>query len=410
MSDIKTLFTDTSDQLTDGGVAYKSLYLKKAILSYFANEGKATIAELGKALNFSSPKITEVLNELINKELAKDYGKIESGVGRKPTLYGLNPNSIFFVGADIKRDYINIGMLDFNKKMISSRERIPFKLANTQASLNILCEILKEFIAEQKQKDKIAGVGLNLTGRINYKTGYSYSYFNFNEAPLSETIEKELDLPVFLENDSRAMAYGEFSNGLVQNEKNVIFINIDYGIGTGIMIEGKLYYGKSGFAGEFGHIPIFNNEIICQCGKKGCLETEASGHALTKLFIQMVKEGHSSIVTKKKANPDTILLEDIIEAAKNDDVLAIELIAKIGEKLGQGIAILINLYNPELVILGGSLASTGAYIRLPIKSAIHKYSLSTVNNDTELKMSVLKEKAGITGACLLVRNRILNQG
>jgi predicted NBD/HSP70 family sugar kinase len=103
-------------------------------------------------------------------------------------------------------------------------------------------------------------------------------------------------------------------------------------------------------------------------------------------------------------------LEDIIDAANNDDVLAIELIAKIGERLGRGIAILINLFNPELVILGGSLSSTGVYIRLPIKSAIHKYSLSTVNNDTELKMSVLKEEAGITGACLLVRDRILSQG
>src|SRR5699024_1785775 len=147
--------------------------------------------------------------------------------------------------------------------------------------------------------------------------------------------------------------------------------------------------------------------IICQCGKKGCLETEASGYALTKLFIQKVKEGHSSIITQQKKNPDTILLEDITNAAKKDDVLAIELIAQIGEKLGKGIAILINLYNPELVILGGSLSSTGAYIRLPIKSAIHKYSLSTVNKDTELKMSVLKEKAGIIGACLLVRDRIL---
>jgi predicted NBD/HSP70 family sugar kinase len=175
----------------------------------------------------------------------------------------------------------------------------------------------------------------------------------------------------------------------------------------GIMINGQLYYGKSGFAGEFGHIHVFNNEIICHCGKKGCLETEASGQALLKLFTRKLKEGASSIVTKKLKNPDAILLDDIIEAANHDDVLAIECIAEIGEKLGEGIATLINLYNPELVILGGSLSATGAYIRLPVKSAIYKYSLSLVNTDTELKMSTLGERAGIIGACLLVRNRLL---
>ncbi len=406
MPSIHFFFKELLQKNADG-VTFKNLHLKKAILSYFANTGKATITELGKELKFSGPKITGMLSELREANFVKDYGKIESGVGRKPILYGLNPDSMFFVGADIKKDYINIGMLDFNKKMIQFQQRIPYQLSNTPDSLHALCEILQTFIVEQKQKEKIVGIGLNLSGRVNNRTGYSFSYFHFNEEPLSKTIETELQLPVFLENDSRAMAYGEFSGELVKDKKNVIFINLDYGIGTGIMIDGHLYYGKSGFAGEFGHIPIFNNEIICQCGKKGCLETEASGYALARIFIERVKEGYSTIISQKKPDPDSILLEDIIEAANHDDVLAIELIAQIGEKLGKGIAILINLYNPELVILGGSLSSTGAYIRLPIKSAIHKYSLSTVNKDTDLKMSVLKEKAGVIGACLLVRNRIL---
>ena len=114
------------------------------------------------------------------------------------------------------------------------------------------------------------------------------------------------------------------------------------------MVDGSLCYGKSGFAGEFGHMPIFNNEIICQCGKKGCLETEASGYALTRKFIKMVKEGHSTIISIKKPDPDTILVQDIIEAANNDDVLAIEFLADIGEKLGRGIAILINVRLPSV--------------------------------------------------------------
>src|SRR5690606_25453235 len=112
----------------------------------------------------------------------------------------------------------------------------------------------------------------------------SYSFFHFGEEPLSKVLESALGIKVYLENDSRASAYGEFSSGVVTVERNVLYLNLDDGLGMGIMFDGQLYYGKSGFAGEVGHIPFFGNEIICQCGKKGCLETEASGWALTRIF------------------------------------------------------------------------------------------------------------------------------
>lgn len=407
MNSVTAFFADLHNEAVDG-VAFKNLHLKKQILAYFATTGNATISELSKELNFSSPKIAELLGDLIEDGLVKDYGKAESGIGRRPNVYGLKPNSVFFIGVDVKKYHINIGLLDFKKTLIKTKEKIPFQLKNSPESLDELCGIILDFtkglssIAEQ-----IVGIGINLSGRINYKTGYSYSFFHFSEEPLSQIIEKKVGIKTYLENDSRAMAYGEFCNGIVADEKNVLYINMDYGIGLGIMINGQMYYGKSGFAGEFGHIRVFHNEIICHCGKKGCLETEASGYALLQLFTQKLREGASSIVTKKNKNLDDILLDDIISAANHDDVLAIECIAEIGEKLGEGIAMLINLYNPELVILGGSLSATGAYIRLPVKSAIFKYSLSLVNTDTELKMSKLGEQAGVIGACLLVRNRLL---
>src|SRR5690606_22852293 len=170
---------------------------------------------------------------------------------------------------------------------------------------------------------------------------------------------------------------------------------------------GKLYYGKSGFAGEFGHIPWLQNDIICHCGKKGCLETEASGMAIVKTLIKKLEEGATSIITDKVKDHSQIKIQHIIEAALHDDMLAIDLIASAGDKIGRGIASLINLFNPELVILGGILAEADAYIRLPIKNAINKYSLNLVNTDTKLTMSELGKKAGIVGACLLVRNSVL---
>lgn len=133
----------------------------------------------------------------------------------------------------------------------------------------------------------------------------------------------------------------------------------------------------------------------------------ASGWALTRMLKERLKEGATSILTQKNANPN-LNMESIIAAANNDDVLAIEMIAKIGDNLGRGIALLINLFNPELVILGGCLSATEDYIKLPIKSAINKYSLSLMNTDTALKISTLGERGGIFGACLLTRNRLFN--
>ncbi|MBB5439271.1 putative NBD/HSP70 family sugar kinase [Pedobacter sp. AK017] len=404
----KTFFEElNSENVT--GVAYKNVSLKKNVISYFANVGNATIADLCKELNLSAPKVTALLSDLILDGLIKDYGKVESTGGRKPNLYGLVPDSAFFIGVDIKQNHINIGLSDLQKNLIKVSEKLPYHLDNNKESLESLCSLIIDFINELTiPKEKLLGIGINLSGRINYATGYSYSFFYFNEEPLSKIIETKIGIRVFLENDSKSMAYGEFSAGVVGAEKNVLFLNLDHGIGLGILINGQLYYGKSGYSGEFGHIPLFDNEIICHCGKKGCLETEASGWALTRMFKERLLEGSSSILSQNNASTAALKMEDIINAANNDDVLAIELIARIGENLGRGIALLINLFNPELVILGGSLAATEEYIRLPIKSAINKYSLSLVNQDTNLKMSKLGERAGIIGACLLVRNRLLS--
>ncbi len=126
----------------------------------------------------------------------------------------------------------------------------------------------------------------------------------------------------------------------------------------------------------------------------------------------MVKEkiaaGSSTILSQKVTDPNDLKLEDLIEAAKNEDMLMIELLAELGEKLGRALAVLINLFNPELVILGGTLSETADYLRLPARSALNKYSLSLVNNDTQVKLSKLGEKAGVMGACLIARNKVLS--
>lgn len=406
LSNLRDFFLDI--QLTDG-VSFKNSLMKKKILAHFADQGNATLADLGNELKLSTPKVNELILELIHVGLVKDYGKINAGVGRKPHIYGLEADSASFVGVDVRQNSVNIGLMNFKRTLIQFEEKVPYVLNDTPESLEHLCSIIEKFIDQPNiQKEKILGIGINLSGRINHRTGHSYSYFHFEEEPLSKVIEKRLGILSYLENDSRAMAYGEFCNGVVDREKNVLFIHLDEGIGMGILIEGKLYYGKSGFAGEFGHIPTFDNEIICHCGKKGCLETEASGRSITRDFIQKIKEGATSIVTHKRTDIEKIQLGDIIDASINDDMLAIEILNEAGLKIGKSIAALINLFNPELIILGGCISYAGDYIKLPIQGAINKYSLSLVNNDTQVKISTAGEQAGVLGACLLVCDKIFH--
>jgi len=391
------------------GVAYKNIRLKKKILAYFATQELGTIAELSKAFNISIPKINESINELIEEKLVKDYGKQTSNVGRKPNNYGLEANSAFFLGVQVSHDYLSIAMINMKKELVANKHEIPFSLENNEESLKNICKEIKDFIGKLNiKKEKILGIGINLSGRINYRTGYSYSYFNFYEDPLSNYFEQEIGIRTFLENDTKALSYGEFSSSLVTTEKDALFINVDNGIGLGIMINNQIYYGKSGFSGEFGHIPIFDNDIICKCGKKGCLETEASGYALRQRIIEEIKGGATSILTKKFTNIEDIRLHDIIAAAKIDDTLSIEGINSIGEKLGRGLAALINIFNPELIIIGGLLANSEEYLSLPLKNAINKYSLSIVNKDTKIVMAHYSEKSAAIGACLLLRDRLLS--
>ena len=195
--------------------------------------------------------------------------------------------------------------------------------------------------------------------------------------------------------------------GCVKGEKDIIFVNVSWGVGIGIIIDGKVYTGKSGFSGEFGHVNAYDNEIICHCGKKGCLETEASGSALHRILLERIKSGESSILsTRISGEEDPITLAEIITAVNKEDLLCIEIVEEIGQKLGKQIAGLINIFNPELVIIGGTLSLTGDYITQPIKTAVRKYSLNLVNKDSAIITSKLKDKAGIVGACMLARSRM----
>ena len=406
MIDFSDVLKFSSDKIS--GTEYKNSILKKNILIYMAKFGEVTIADLARELNVSVPSVTKLVTELKEDGYLEDNGKIETSGGRRPNVFGLAADAFYFLGVDVRRRRLDIALLDFQGNIIEKKEGIPFVLENTMAAFEQICLEINNFIDESSLgKEKIIGVGISLTGRVDSNDGYSYTYFNFNETPLTDLFEERLGIRSYIENDSRAMVYAEKIFGVVKEEKNVLFLNLGRGIGVGEMFDGKLYYGKTGFAGELGHIPLLDNEIICHCGKKGCLETEASGIALEKMFIEHLAAGETSVLSEKWKSGEDILLYDIIEAANNDDVLSITLIANIAEKLGRGVGVLINLLNPDLVVVGGSLSLVGDYLMLPLKMAINKYSLSLVSKDTKFKTSKLGETASVIGVAMLVRAKIL---
>lgn len=388
-------------------VGSKNALIKKKIINHYIYNGTSTITDLSKEVDLSVPTVTKFINEMCEDGYINDYGKLETSGGRHPNLYGLNPESGYFIGVDIKRFAINIGLINFKGDMVELKMNIPYLFENTPEALDKLCQLILNFIKKLSiDKNKILNINVNISGRVNPDSGYSYSMFNFEERPLSEVLESKLGYKVTIDNDTRAMTYGEYLAGCVKNEKNVIFVNISWGLGIGIIIDGKIYKGKSGFSGEFGHVNLFDNEILCHCGKKGCLETEASGSAIHRILIEEVKNGASSILSDKILKDELVTLDEIIDAINKEDIQCIDILEQAGRKLGKHIAGLINLFNPEMVIIGGTISCTEEYITQPIKTAIRKYSLNLVNKDSVIVESKLKDKAGVIGSCMLARSRM----
>lgn len=385
---------------------------KKRIIAHLVDNGPSTITDLAKSLNCSIPTITKFVAELTEADCIRDYGKLETLGGRYPLLYGLKAESGYFLGVDVKHDSISLGIVDFVGDVKQVFHSIPFQLENTPEALGELCNVILAKLKEAKFKVKdILNVNVNLPGRINPQAGLSHTLFNFNPGQsMAETLSTALGMPVTIDNDTRGMTYGEFTQGVVSSQENasntdILYLNISWGIGLGIVLGGEIYTGKSGFSGELGHITTYDNQLLCHCGKKGCLETEVSGLALHRQILERINSGESSVLSERVHRGEGITQADIIQAAIDEDILVLELLGDMGAKLGKQIAGLINIFNPDLVIIGGTLSQTGDYITQAVQSVVRTYSLNLVNKDTQIVTATLGERAGVIGACMLARSR-----
>ncbi len=390
------------------GLLQKNNLIKRSIIAYMAVNGESTLAELTKELRISIPTITKLVQELVDEGIVTDLGKVETPGGRRPNVFGLTNTKIYFAGVNDGRDHMTFVITDLQNNIIREEVDDTFELSDRSQCLDKICDNIENFINNCGiEKCHILGVGVCIVGRVNTQQGRSYKYFTGVEASLREMVEQRVGIRVLVENDTRSRCYAEYTCGRSKDESNVLYLHLGLGVAIGIVVNGKLFYGKNGFAGEFGHIPFFDNEKICFCGKKGCLETEVSGLAIEEKMSQLIKGGANSILRPKYENNEAIHINDIIAAARNDDNLSIELIEEAGEKIGKAVAILINIFNPETVIVGGNLAAAGDYIMLPLKSATNKYSLNLVYKDTKFRLSKMSPNAPAWGVAMLIRNQII---
>ncbi len=382
--------------------------LQKNILRTSIEKGSISIAEYSRVLGVSIPTVTKVIADMIEQGLIQDEGKVDTKGGRRPNVYGLNPLAGYFVGVDIARHHFHIAICDFKGEVIRFVQDIEFVLEANADSFKRVCRRIKDEVAATGIAwDSVRACGVSLTGRVNPEKGYSLTYFVNDELPIKDQFEQQLGVPVNIENDSRAMAFGEYMNLGAKADPNMIFVNMGWGLGMGLILDGKLYYGKSGFSGEIGHFPYLNNDVICRCGKTGCLETGASGWALHKIILQKISEGKSSPLAEIYKKNGSIELKEILDAMDHEDILAIEAMESVGSTLGRALAGLINIFNPGLVVIGGRLIVGGDYLMLPIKSAVNKHSLTKVAADTKFRFSKLDRRAASVGDCLLARSKYL---
>ena len=386
----------------------KNTLLKKNILFLCIEHGEHSISALSDAIGASVPTVTKLIGELIDEGFMTDLGKSGTSGGRRPSIYGLNPEAGYFIGVDIRNSHACIAVTDFKGNLITFRDSIPFKMAANEQAVHNIAASIREFISKENLEwNKIMGLGVSIPGRVNPVTGYSNNYSFDDNRPISHILEEDLGIHIVLENDSRAMTYGEYMGGGLK-EKNMLYVNVSWGLGMGIIADGRLYYGTSGFSGEFGHFPLLDNGQMCRCGKIGCLETGASGSALVRMIGEKLGAGRASVLAAKYKEEGKVNLNDIFDAVRVEDTLAIETVEKLGTNLGKGLAGLINIFNPQLVVIGGKVAvAAGDYLMLPIRTAIKRHVLNIANQDTSIKLTKLRQQAAPIGAALLVRSRIL---
>lgn len=384
-------------------------YNRRSVLNYIRKNGTATKAGLASATGLTFMAIKKILEELEKLNLIKG-GQLESTGGRRALSYAINENYRYSIGIHINKFVTRVAVMNLRGQVIAMEK---LSMDRGFSGQNEFVEMLSrsvEWVIKRSgvEHSKILGIGVGVPGPVDYAEGVILTPPNMpilNYLPLREILEKNTGIPVFVNKDTNVIAFGEYWCGEARDCSTLVYTDVDMGIGSGLIIDGKLNIGANGIAGEFGHITVDINGALCNCGNRGCLEAVSSGIAVIKELRRRLDREEKHPLYEKR---EDLVIEDVFEMAEKKDMLTISILNQSAFYLGVAISNLINILDPEIVILGGILIQRYPRYFDIVKDVADQRKVKGARENRML-VSSLKESAGVIGAGEVVADNFFNE-
>ena len=379
---------------------------RSIILKTIQNYSPISRSEIAKKNKISSTTVTTAVKKLIRQGLVYEEGIGRSSGGRKPILLRFSSDSKYTIAVAITNSVIKIAEANLEAK-INRQEIFPVNKLTGKAFIEYLLKSISKFLEEYTNLKKCIGISVTSPGIISVDKTVIHvnTKLKLKDVPLKEIIEKQFKLRVWLENDTNAIVLAEKRFGVYKKLKNLIYITIGDGVGAGIIVNDHIFRGHSGGTGEFGHTTIDMNGIICDCGNRGCLENYINWSAVYSKVLAYVARGASTMMLElAKGDIKQVTPAIFREALEKNDKLAKEITSETAEYLATGIINLVNMLNPDVIILGGKLAYNNHFLISEVKKLVFKRALNILTNKLEIcSISLGKDFRIIASAAIPLR-------
>lgn len=382
------------------------------ILQIVRTKGPISRAEISKLTGLNPATVSSNTAGLMEMGLVRETGVGASSGGRKPLLIELNPSAYYVVGVDMGTTDVSTGITDLEGK-IQCRITLPFgNCAAPEQILGIIEASIRQALdSSGLAGEQLLGIGMGIHGLVDPERGVSIfaPAFQWEDIPIAGHFSRLFGLPVFIDNDARAMALGEKWFGQAADVSNFVFLNIGTSIGSGIYVNGELLHGAHFGAGEIGHIRVADSGERCFCGKTGCLSTVASGPAIERLAREAAGRGQSERLMQLAGGDEAGITGELIhQAALQGDPLAIALLEAAGRHIGDAVSMVINLLNPEMVLIGGGVANGGEFIFRGLREEIANRAMKYNVEQIYIGPAALGDDCGIIGAATLILRNVFS--
>ena len=378
----------------------------EAILKVIKNNGSLSRADIAKLTGLTPASVTNITKILIESGYLIERGIGDSSGGRPPIILEINIKARYIVGVSIGVGSIDVVLTDLGAEIVSKKSiYIDENNINQEYVFIHLINLINEVIElSEVDKEKIVGIGVAMHGVVNPVLGISQyaPYYNWENVNIKSILEEKLKYPVFVDNDVRAIALGESLFGSAKGIDNFVAINISNGIGAGIIIDNKPYYGVDYSAGEIGHMVVEQDGTLCNCGNYGCLESVVSNKSIEKKVIRNIKQGVKSCLADDVEDIEKITIKDISIATLKGDELSITVLKEAARYIGIGISGLVNILNPRLIVMVGEIFERDKVIIETLREIVKKRGLRISSENLKIVKSDLGENAAVIGAVTLV--------